>query len=178
MIHLPNCPDDSGGNLADPQDASVVVPPVHPVPVVSSSLHMDKGKPKDGIIYLNDLGNKVMLDKNGRSYPVGVDKVRLRPSTRPASWDRESWSCISRIHQKEIIESYRLEDVKRLEEKGAKAPEDPAETGGSSGSGSVDPGGAASPSVSVPAALPSLLTNCIQRTKQKQSLRKIILVTH
>ena len=51
--------------------------PVAPYP------HMSLGKGGDNRIYLNDLGVKVKLDKRGRPYPVGVDVVRLLPSTRP-----------------------------------------------------------------------------------------------
>ncbi len=65
----------------------------------SSHSHMSKGKAGDGCIYLNDSGAKVKLGSNGRSYPVGVDGVRLLPSNRPEGWDRESWNCINRIHQ-------------------------------------------------------------------------------
>ena len=62
--------------------------------------HIREGKAADNNIDLNDLGNKVKLGVNGRSYPVEVDGVRLLPNTRHEGWSRESWNAFNRTHQK------------------------------------------------------------------------------
>ncbi len=74
-----------GDNSAEPKDVAVEVPLVAEVlvPIVAPHLHMRARKAGNKCIYLNDLGNSVMLGNNGRSYPVGVDGSQA--SKRPPS---------------------------------------------------------------------------------------------
>jgi hypothetical protein len=160
--------EESGGNSAGSNDVPSD-PVIAEVPVIVAPYpHMREGKAGDKHIYLNDSGTKVMLGVNGRPYPVGVDGVRLLPSTRPEGWDRESWNAVSRPHQKQIIESYRLEAEKAKEVKGGVKIEPVADTVGGDSSGSGGPGGVP-PAVALPSSpLPDLLTSKLSRVAQKK----------
>ncbi len=99
---------------------------------------------------------------------MGGDGVCLLPSTRPEGWDRESWNCVSRPHQKEIIESYRLEAEKAKEAKGDVAAEPVADTVGGSSCVSVGPGGAPSAVALSDPKLPDLPRSKVNRILNKQ----------
>jgi hypothetical protein len=50
------------------------------------------GKPSDGVIYVNDDGNKVRLDRRGHQYSCDVDGVRnTKKSARPLDIDPDTW---------------------------------------------------------------------------------------
>jgi hypothetical protein len=54
--------------------------------------HVRVGTPKDGVIYVNDDGNKVMLDVRGHQYSCDLEGVRnSMKSARPADIDPEMW---------------------------------------------------------------------------------------
>jgi hypothetical protein len=58
------------------------------------------GIPSDGIVYCNDLGQRVKLDKNGRPYPVDIDGIRKgvgRGSSRPEGVPPEIWNYLRPI---------------------------------------------------------------------------------
>ncbi len=160
-----------GGNSADPLEQAVEDPLVPEIPApVAAFPHMREGKASDKRIYLNDLGVKVMLASNGRPYPVGVDGVRLLPSTRPEGWEREVWKTVNRVHQKQIIDAYKTGYFAPMEKKDVKdeaMPEPAAEVVGGEPSGSGYPGGAPPAAKPPDAALPSLLTSYHKRVANK-----------
>ena len=68
------------------------------VPVGDSMMeHMSNGAAGDGIIYLNDIGETVKLDKKGHPYKVGSGGRRFfRSSPRPRSkYTPEEWRALS-----------------------------------------------------------------------------------
>ena len=75
---------------------------------------------------------------------------------------------MSRPHQKECIEGYRLEAEKAKEAKGVVAAELVADTAGGSSSGSVGPGGAPSAVALSAPKLPDLLTSKLNRIQNKK----------
>jgi hypothetical protein len=62
--------------------------------------HYETGLPFDGVIYRNDQGQRVKLDKNGKPYPVDSDGIRRdvgRGSSRPEGVPLEVWNYIRPI---------------------------------------------------------------------------------
>jgi len=57
--------------------------------------HFHHGIAGDGIVYVNDTGRTVKLDKSGRPYPVGSDGWRVgKGSSRPLGMDPDAWAAI------------------------------------------------------------------------------------
>ena len=72
------------------------------------------GKAGDGIIYLDDDGEWVKIDKRGGLYRVDKrDGRRIVRSTRPKEFTPEEWKSLSHEHRKALAEEYK----KREEEK-------------------------------------------------------------
>ena len=97
---------------------------------VPSMDHMSKGTAGDGIISLNDIGDRVKLDRKGRPYEVGSDGRRFfRSSPRPRSkYTHEEWRALTipdRIvpEKKEAldkdIEQKKREDMGKKKDDGA-----------------------------------------------------------
>ena len=67
-------------------------------------MHHAYGQLSDGIIYLDDKGDLVKLDKNGRPYLVGEDGVIRgvgRGSSRPVGVSPEVWNYLRPVLQRE-----------------------------------------------------------------------------
>ena len=76
--------------------------------------HYYYGKAGDGIIYLDDDGEWVKIDKRGGLYRVDKrDGRRIVRSTRPKEFTPEEWKSLSHEHRKALAEEYK----KREEEK-------------------------------------------------------------
>eukprot|EP00435_Cladocopium_sp_Y103_P000384 s8799_g1.t1 len=73
--------------------------------------HYSVGKPKDGIIYLNNDGERCKIDAKGRPYRVGSD----------GEFDVEEWKKLSAKERDVIIRRERLkEEAEKLKEIKAK----------------------------------------------------------
>ncbi len=83
--------------------------------------HYYYGKAGDGMIYLDDDGEWVKIDKRGGLYRVDKrDGRRIVRSTRPKDFSPEEWKRLSHEHRKALAEEYQ----KREEEKEAGAEEE------------------------------------------------------
>ena len=72
--------------------------------------HYLEGKAKDGKVYLNDDGEKVMLDSRGRPYRIddrGFKKFHNSP--RPDKYMQREWQRIPHERRKEIIKVQEME---------------------------------------------------------------------
>jgi hypothetical protein len=65
--------------------------------------HVRTGRAKDGIVYVNDLGQRVRLDKRGGQFKCDIDGVRnTRPSARPEGMDSDVWNVL-RVERQGIV---------------------------------------------------------------------------
>ncbi len=61
--------------------------------------HVRTGRAQDGVVYVNDSGQSVRLDKNGRQFKCDLDGVRnTRQSARPEGMEPEVWNVL-RVHR-------------------------------------------------------------------------------
>ena len=93
--------------------------------------HMSMGKASDGIIYLNDDGETVKLDRKGNPYKVGSDGRRFfRSSPRPRSkYTPEEWKALS-LSDRAIAEKKEALEKEKMKERERVKVRDPARTKG------------------------------------------------
>eukprot|EP00435_Cladocopium_sp_Y103_P041305 s2945_g11.t1 len=83
--------------------------------------HWREGKASDGIVYLNDIGEKVKLDKRGHPYRIDETGRRFfRTSLRPKGTSPEEWAELSQVDRNAIIKI----EAKKLKKKAAKEKEE------------------------------------------------------
>ena len=91
-------------------------PPPPPPPPGSSKLkivykdphpkHFSKGSAGDGVIYVDDDGNYVKLDKRGGRYRAREDGIRELPTSRPPGISSRAWSRMPPRAKAEAIRSH------------------------------------------------------------------------
>eukprot|EP00435_Cladocopium_sp_Y103_P034429 s953_g8.t2 len=83
--------------------------------------HWREGKANDGIVYLDDIGQKVKLDRRGRPYRIDESGRRyFRTSLRPKGTSPEEWAELSQVDRNVI----KKVEAKKLEKKAAKEKEE------------------------------------------------------
>ena len=86
-------------------------------------LHVSKGKAGDGIVYVNDLGERVKIDAKGSRYKVDEHGARIfANSPRPSTVSPDDWNY---LRSKFIAGGGSAKDfVKYMKEREAKSAED------------------------------------------------------
>ena len=100
---LPPVVGDDDDPFQDPEPAAVE-PGSASDPLPANQLEVDKtfnrqtfehvrvGLPSDNVIYVNDHGMKVKLDKRGSQYSVDIEGIRnTKKSARPLGMEPEVW---------------------------------------------------------------------------------------
>ncbi|MCV6577192.1 MAG: hypothetical protein OIF58_15820, partial [Cohaesibacter sp.] len=76
--------------------------------VVHRPIHYDRGSAGDGIVYHNDEGEWVKLDKRGRPYKIDRrDGRRIMRTSRPKDFTPEEWKSLGHEHRKALAEEYK-----------------------------------------------------------------------
>lgn len=76
--------------------------------VVHHPIHFNYGSAGDGIVYHNDEGEWVKLDKLGRFYRVDRrDGRRVMRTSRPRDFTPEEWKTLGHEHRKALAEEYK-----------------------------------------------------------------------
>ena len=89
--------------------------------------HYYYGKAGDGMVYLDDDGEWVKIDKRGRLYRVDKrDGRRIVRSTRPKDFTPEEWKSLSHEHRKALAEEYKKREEEKEDEIGDEHEEEPA----------------------------------------------------
>ena len=92
--------------------------------------HYYYGKAGDGMVYLDDDGEWVKIDKRGRLYRVDKrDGRRIVRSTRPKDFTPEEWKSLSHEHRKALAEEYKKREEEKEDEIGDEHEEEPAKGG-------------------------------------------------
>ncbi len=70
------------------------------------------GSAGDGLIYHDDEGNWVKLDRLGRAYRVDKrDGRRIVKTTRPKEFTPEEWKSLGHEHRKALAEEFRTAGI-------------------------------------------------------------------
>ena len=89
--------------------------------------HYYYGKAGDGMVYLDDDGEWVKIDKRGRLYRVDKrDGRRIVRSTRPKDFTPEEWKSLSHEHRKALAEEYKKREEEKEDEIGDEHEKEPA----------------------------------------------------
>ena len=89
--------------------------------------HYYYGKAGDGMVYLDDDGEWVKIDKRGRLYRVDKrDGRRIVRSTRPKDFTPEEWKSLSHEHRKALAEEYKKREEEKEDEIVDEHEEEPA----------------------------------------------------
>ena len=89
--------------------------------------HYYYGKAGDGMVYLDDDGEWVKIDKRGRLYRVDKrDGRRIVRSTRPKDFTPEEWKNLSHEHRKALAEEYKKREEEKEDEIVDEHEEEPA----------------------------------------------------
>ena len=76
--------------------------------VVHRPIHFDHGSAGDGIVYHNDDGEWVKLDRRGRPYRVDRrDGRKIMRTSRPKDFTPEEWKSLGHEHRKALAEEYK-----------------------------------------------------------------------
>ena len=76
--------------------------------VVHRPIHFNHGSAGDGIVYHNDEGEWVKLDRKGRPYRVDKrDGRKIMRTSRPKDFTPEEWKSLGHEHRKALAEEYR-----------------------------------------------------------------------
>ena len=106
--------DPPSGGKPGVKDSKGRVIPEKRDPLDDTPDHYYYGKAGDGMIYLDDDGEWVKIDKRGGLYRVDKrDGRRIVRSTRPKEFTPEEWKSLSHEHRKALAEEYK----RREEEK-------------------------------------------------------------
>ena len=87
--------------------------------MIHRPVHYDRGTAGDGIVYHNDDGDLVKLDKKGRPYKVDRrDGRRIMRTSRPKDFTPEEWKSLGHEHRKALAEEYKTKvtDTGKTEE--------------------------------------------------------------
>ena len=96
-----------GGRSSDGRPGEKVIPPTRDI-LDEHPDHYSYGSAQNGLIYHDDDGNWVKLDKLGRPYRVDKrDGTRIVKTARPKEFTPEEWKSLGHEHRKALAEEFK-----------------------------------------------------------------------